>query len=446
MNFKPTEKQHALWQLISQHYYTMAFGGGRSGKTAGIIAYMILRAFQFPKSKQVIIRNTLKNCRASILKKSFPEILEVIDPRLHKEWIASVAGQRSSIKVNMTDGEVTFENGSTILFMGLDDHNKEAILGHEFVTVYINECSQVDSYDLVELCDSRLAQSVKDANGNECKPRMIFDCNPPSKSHWVYRAFIQGVHPTDRTEWNEPGHWASILMNPMDNEANLAAGYIEKKRATWSVKQQRRMLDGEFSDEVEGALFKPEWIADQRISKNFEWAKLNRIIVAVDPAVTSNQSSDETGIIVAGIDEDEHVYILDDCTLKGTPHQWATAVSEAYAKWQANSVVAEVNQGGDLVKTNLRIANPTIPVTMVRASRGKVVRADEVSALYEEGRVSHVGHFKDLEEQMESFTLDYNRTKQGSPDRLDALVWAVTSLAVKTVKPRRASHGVVAGF
>lgn len=438
-NFKQTQKQKEHINLISKHRYIMAYGGGRSGKTINTLVWMIIRANIFAGARQVVVRSTLKTCRETIFDLSFREALGMVDPKLHEK-----------IEFNRTDLTATFPNGSVILFVGVDENRLENILGQEFCTIYINECSQIHSYNIVAQLMTRLSQKV--TNGKRLKKekqtapmRMLFDMNPPSKSHWSYRAFIELVNPTDRTPWSKPEEWAAILMNPLDNAQNLPADYIDNLNKSLDAKTRARMIDGQFSTEVENALFKPEWISKNRVH-TVDITSLRKIVVAVDPAVTSGASSDETGVVVAGIDEDDHIYVLADRSLKGTPDQWARAVAQAYEDYGADEVIAESNQGGDMVKTTLRQANSFLPVRLVHASRGKVIRAEPVSQAYETNRVSHVGHFQRLEEQLESFSADYNRTKQGSPDRLDALVWAIWALAVKERKPNTMKVGAIAGF
>jgi predicted phage terminase large subunit-like protein len=149
-----------------------------------------------------------------------------------------------------------------------------------------------------------------------------------------------------------------------------------------------------------------------------------RIVVAIDPAVTSGEDSDETGIVVAGLSNDGKFYVLADYSTRTTPDAWARVAIDAYKEFKADRIVAEVNNGGDMVSILLRTVDPTIPVKKVTASRGKRVRAEPISALYEQGRVHHVGEFVKLEEQMITWTPDMLR----SPDRIDALVWALTEL------------------
>lgn len=289
----------------------------------------------------------------------------------------------------------------------------------------------------------RLAQNVKNKDGKRAEPKFLFDMNPPSKSHWSYRAFIQLVNPIDRTPWSQPDEWGAILMNPQDNN-HLAEDFVSRLESTMTAQSRKRFLEGKFSEEVENALFKGEWIARNRV-QSVDLESLKRIIVAVDPAVTNNKNSDETGIVVAGINHDGHVYILADRSLKSTTNGWAIAVAQAYDDFNANEVVVETNQGGDLIKSSLNSINSFMPVKTVFHTKGKLVRAEPVSQQYETDKVSHVGEFQILEEQLESFSSDYNRSTQGSPDRLDALVIAVTALCVKP-NNTKIVMGTIRGF
>jgi phage terminase large subunit-like protein len=176
-------------------------------------------------------------------------------------------------------------------------------------------------------------------------------------------------------------------------------------------------------------LWRRDWIEAQRVAAAPELAT---IVVAVDPPVTATARSDACGIVVAGLGPDGRVYVLDDRTLQGRePLVWARAAVAAYRDHLADRVVAEINQGGDLVVTLLRQVDAAVPVRTVRATRGKWLRAEPVAALYAEGRVAHVGTVAALEDQMCGFGSD-GRVEGRSPDRLDALVWALTDLMIGT--------------
>lgn len=220
-----------------------------------------------------------------------------------------------------------------------------------------------------------------------------------------------------------------------DNADNLAPSFVaEMQRRYQGSLLGRQELDGEIIENFAGGLWRRDWIEDQRIA---EAPDLKSIIVAVDPPVTATAHSDACGIVVAGRGEDGRVYVIDDRTLQGRePNVWARAVCAAYCDYNADRVVAEVNQGGDLVVTVLKQIDAVMPVRTVRATRGKWLRAEPVAALYAEGRVVHVGRFCELEEQLCAFGID-GRVGGRSPDRLDALVWAVTDLLIDPLAPVR---------
>jgi len=207
-----------------------------------------------------------------------------------------------------------------------------------------------------------------------------------------------------------------------DNSSNLSqAALIELQARYTGTRTGRQELYGELLDDIEGALWNRKMIDDMRLATA---PQLMRIVVAIDPAVTSGEDSDETGVVVAGLSNDGKFYVLADYSTRTTPDAWARVAIDAYKEFKADRIVAEVNNGGDMVSILLRTVDPTIPVKKVTASRGKRVRAEPISALYEQGRVHHVGEFVKLEEQMISWTPDMLR----SPDRIDALVWALTEL------------------
>jgi predicted phage terminase large subunit-like protein len=161
---------------------------------------------------------------------------------------------------------------------------------------------------------------------------------------------------------------------------------------------------------------------------------LIRIVVAIDPAVSSDETSDESGIVVVGLGADMHAYVLDDVSGRYTPAAWARRAIAAFHSHRADRIVAEVNQGGALVEANLRTVDPRVPYKAVRASRGKAIRAEPVAALYEQGRVHHVGVLAALEDQLVGWD---PTTAVTSPDRLDALVWGITELMIEAQPVRR---------
>jgi phage terminase large subunit-like protein len=213
-----------------------------------------------------------------------------------------------------------------------------------------------------------------------------------------------------------------------DNAANLAESAIEFLKETYGhTRLGRQELDGELLEDIPGALWNQANLDANRRPE--APGQLDRIIVAVDPAASSEEKSDETGIVCVGLAKDgdgySRGYVLADRSLKGTPDEWAKAAVSLYREFEADRIIAEKNQGGEMVEAVIRAADRNVPITLVHASRGKLVRAEPISALYEQGRVHHIGRFDKLEEQMCMFSTDYDR-KNGSPDRMDALVWGLT--------------------
>lgn len=208
------------------------------------------------------------------------------------------------------------------------------------------------------------------------------------------------------------------------NRANLAAAFFEQIVAQYEgTRLGRQEINAELLEDTPGAL----WTLGQIDSTRKEKApELKRIVVALDPAATSTEESDETGLIVAGVGTDGHGYVLADASLRATPHGWATAAWDAFKIWKADRVVAEVNNGGEMVEHTLRTVSHSLPYRAVRASRGKQTRAEPVAALYEQGKVHHVGTFVKLEDQMSTWT-----PGDRSPDRMDALVWALSELMLQ---------------
>jgi phage terminase large subunit-like protein len=208
-----------------------------------------------------------------------------------------------------------------------------------------------------------------------------------------------------------------------DNLGNLPEGFrrdiLKKYEGTAKGRQE---LHGDLLEEAQGAVWRRAWIESGRRG---EAPDLIKIVVGVDPAMTARGESNETGIVVDGWCEDDHLYVLDDCSGRYSADGWARRACNAYKAWEADGIIAEVNQGGDLVETNIRTVDQdaAIPYRAVHASRGKRTRAEPVASLYEQGRAHHIGQFTELEDQMCNW-----EPGDISPDRMDAHVWAATDL------------------
>lgn len=230
-----------------------------------------------------------------------------------------------------------------------------------------------------------------------------------------------------------------------ENRDNLSPRWFENIiRKYEGTRLGRQELMAEILDDVPGALWTQQIIDAARIKlADVRWEQVIRIVVAIDPAVSNKPESDETGIIVAGLTRSNHVLVFDDLSCKESPLGWASIAVTAYHSKRADRIVGEVNNGGDLVESNIRAVAPDVAFRAVRASRGKAVRAEPVAALYEQGRVHHVGLLPELEQQMTGWS---PQSGEKSPDRMDALVWAVTELVVDPDEQSRVhqvSHPVI---
>lgn len=337
-----------------------------------------------------------------------------------------------SVDLRKADQYAIFPNGAEVWFGGLDDKERvEKILGKEYATFYVNETSQV-AYETVLTLRTRLAQSVAKVDGRPLKLKAYYDLNPTGRGHWTYREFVEGRRP-DNDLPVEPGSRMFDVLNPADNP-RLPAAYLAELAAL-PERQRQRFFDGRYQSEVPGALWPSDTIERSRVATAPDMV---RIVVAVDPSGSDGTGGDCQGIVVAGLGVDGRAYVLDDASCRLPPAGWARRAVEAYRRWDADRIVAEVNYGGAMVESTIRTADAHVPVSVQHASRGKHIRAEPVAALYEQGKVCHVGTFRELEDQM-GMTTTSGYQGGDSPDRMDALVWAITELMLDQVVPAAAS-------
>lgn len=208
-----------------------------------------------------------------------------------------------------------------------------------------------------------------------------------------------------------------------ENKENLAAPFLKTIMSKYEdTRLGRQEIYAEILDDAEGALWNRDMLEKNRVRKVPE---LVRIVVGIDPAISKTKKSNETGIVVAALGANGHGYVLDDRSLKGSPKEWAQRAIDAYYDHEADRIVPEINQGGDMVIHTIRTIDEKVPIKGVRASKGKQARAEPIAALYEQGKVHHVGYFAALEDQMTNWEPN---SGDESPDRLDALVWSLTEL------------------
>jgi phage terminase large subunit-like protein len=418
MPFTPTPKQQEARRLLGgDATHCMLFGGSRSGKTFITVYAVVFRALAAPKSRHAIMRFRFNAVKTSVVLDTFPKVMELCFPE-------------AKYRIDKTDYFAEFDNGSQIWFAGLDDKERtEKILGMEFATIYLNECSQIP-FASRSMAITRLAQKCEwktEQGAGTLRLKAYYDCNPPSQAHWTYKMFVQKREPETNEAAGNPGDFVSLQINPKDNEANLPAEYLATLAAL-PARMRLRFLDGKFGDVTSNALWTLENIETWRAGEKIP--DMQRIIVAVDPSGsgdTDNLENDAIGIVVAGLGTDGNGYLLEDLTLKAGPAVWGKVAVNAFERWSADLVVAETNFGGAMVSFVVQAAKPGVSFKEVNASRGKVVRAEPVSLLAEKGKIRHVGRFNDLEDELCAFTTaGYLGGK--SPNRADAYVWAFTEL------------------
>lgn len=221
-----------------------------------------------------------------------------------------------------------------------------------------------------------------------------------------------------------------------DNRANLAASFIKSITEKYAgTRLGRQELSAEILDDVPDALWTRAAL-DRDRRKPDQVPSLRRVVVAVDPAAKKNDIPEDgaaTGIVVAGVGDDNRGYVLDDATCRESPMGWARKAIACFDRYEADCIVGEINNGGDMVESTIRAVRTTVPFKEVTASRGKWVRAEPIAALYEQGRISHVGTFASLEDEMVNFGPN-GMVGDASPDRVDALVWALTELFPSIVR------------
>lgn len=397
--------QPLLTELISRYF--LVLGGRGSGKSYSVATILVTLLCE-PGQRILYTRYTMTSADISII----PEFREKIE----------MLGLSSVFEIRQRE-IINTQTGSSILFSGIKESsgNQTAKLKSlTGITAWVLE--EAEELDEEEIFD-KIDMSVRALTA---KNRIILILNPSWKTHWIYRRFYEPYALPE--EYNGVvGPVCHIHTTYEDNIKNLPADILQiiEGRKRNNPQKYLHIDRGHWATEITGALWRYDTIAAARVQASPD---LRRIVVAVDPAVTASAASDETGIIVGGIDHNDHIYILADKSLIGTPLEWARTVVAAYKDYGADRVIAEVNQGGDLVEANIRMVDKTIPYKAVRATRGKRIRAEPVAALYEQGRVHHVGRLPLLEDQL----CTWSPLSDDSPDRLDALVWLCTELTDKT--------------
>jgi phage terminase large subunit-like protein len=325
--------------------------------------------------------------------------------------IEGPAGIKKSIRTNRprfyaSKRQLVWENGAIAQVFSSED--PESLRGPQFAAAWCDEIGKwknaVETWDMLQF-GLRLGSH----------PRVVATTTPrPTK---LMKRLIGD------------GEVVKTIVTTRENEANLAPGFVNAITAQYGGSDLgRQELDGELIEDDKNAMWKRDELEQCHGVRPQE---LNRIIIAVDPPATSGKNSASCGIVAAGLDDDGIGWVLADRTLSSaTPQQWARRAVALYHELKADRIIAETNQGGEMVVAVIRQIDANVPVKAVHASRGKRARAEPVSALYTQHKVRHAGRFAELEDEMCNFTVD-GLSGGRSPDRLDALVWALTELMLK---------------
>lgn len=385
--------------------YAFLTGGRGSGKSFHVALFLLNLTYEVG---HVILftRWTMESADASII----PEFVDKID----------LLGKGEDFEITKKE-IVNRKTGSRILFRGIktSSGNQTAKLKSiQGVTTWVLDEAE-------ELVDRRTFDTIDDSIRSQLRPnRVILSLNPSSVDHFLHGLFV--ASPRDDTLY--------IHTTWEDNRPNLSESFLEKIDRTRQDNPARyaHVYGGEWRREVAGLLWTRAELDRARLVRPPE--DLSRILVAIDPAITAHESSDETGIVVVGADRHRKGYVLEDLSGRYSPNEWATVALEAARRYKG-SIVAETNQGGDMVAAVIRSLGERaqgVRIIDVKASRGKLARAEPVYSLYQEGRIFHCGTFPLLEAQMAGFNPELALV---SPDRVDALVWGLSALLLTGATP-----------
>lgn len=361
------------------------------GKTRTGAEWVIYQALKYDKTRWAVVAPTFSDARDTCAEGD--------------SGLVAVANRYGVLEAwNRSLGEIRLTNGSRIKLFSAQEPDR--LRGPQHHGAW---CDELSSYQYEDTW-AQLQFGLR-LKKDDLTPQTVVTTTPrPTKLF--------------RTLAKKPG---TIITrgSTYDNKANLSSEFIrEIEDAYGGTRLGRQELMGELLLDQPGALWTMDLIEATRVERAPDMA---RVVVAIDPAVTNHEDSDMTGIVVVGKGVDGRAYVLADRSCRMSPADWAQRAIQAYDEFQADRIVGETNQGGDMIRTIINQYRPTIPYRGIVAKRGKLLRAEPVSALYEQGRVSHVGTMVDLEDQMVTWVSDQANY---SPDRLDALVHGITELGI----------------
>ena len=391
----------AFLPLLKPSRYKALYGGRGSAKSHFFDESLIERCIMFPGARIACVREVQKSLKESV--------------KLLIEDKIRAFGIESSFKIR--DERIETPGNGIIVFQGMADHTAESVKSLEgFDIGYVEEAQTLTAKSL-----ETLRPTIRGRAGRP-PSELWFSWNPRSNTDPVDQFFRGPIAPPD-----------SIIQKVSYKDNPWFPDELEKERAYDEINNPARyghVWLGEYEPQAVGALWTREIIHRNRV---FEKPRMSRILVSIDPPISNNPGSDEAGIVVGGIGEDGQGYVLDDVSLKGSPTEWAERAVAVYDLHEADAIIAEVNQGGDMVESTIHSVRPGIRVIQVRATRGKHLRAEPIASLYSLNRIHHVGAFPKLEAQMCMITVS-GYDGEGSPDRVDSMVHLFTELFPKMTR------------
>lgn len=397
--------------LLDPSRYKVAEGGRGSGKSHFFAGLLVECCLANPGTRAVCIREVQKTLKESAKLLIEDKIREF--------------GATSLFRIKQ-DEIITPGNG-VIIFKGMNDYTAATIKSLEnFRIAWVEEGQTLSarSWELLRptirwevwrekvlVAESEIWVSYNPANASDPIDK-FFKFNPPKGAKIV------------KANWRDNPWFPSVLEDERQHDKQFNATRYE------------HIWEGDYEPAVEGAIWDRPLIDQYRV---WDRPDLERIVVAIDPAVTSGEGADEHGVVVCGRGSNGVGYTLEDASCAGRPDRWARTAIACFDSWQADAIVIETNQGGEMCRSTLDAIRPGLPIIEVHASRGKHIRAEPISALYNLGKIRHVGSFPEMEAQMCQMTSS-GFEGDGSPDRVDALVWGHTELFPQIVRPPRKSN------
>jgi len=385
------ETPRAFLPLLTPSRFRVAAGGRGSGKSHFFASLLIEQCLLRPGLRAVCVREVQKSLKESVKR--------LLEDKIEAHGVAN--------RFEVLNTEIRGPGGGAIIFQGMADHTAESVKSLEnFSIAWVEEAQSLSARSL------ELLRPTIRAPGSE----IWFSLNPRSASDPVYDLFF-GLSPPPNSTIIRANYDANPFFSP---ELEAERDYDQRHKPG----RYGHVWLGDLEPVAIGAIWDRLMLHRNRRQ---DMPEMSRILVSVDPAVSNEAGSDEHGIVVVGIGADGRGYLLADYSLRGSPMQWAGRAVAALDEFGADAIVIERNQGGDMCAQTLRTVRPHLRIIEVVATRGKHVRAEPIAALYSLDRISHVGTFERLESQMCQMTAG-GYEGDGSPDRVDAMVWGFTEL------------------